>query len=276
MGEGKKVNQKKILPKKKKISKIVYVWIALIILIIVIVQKKKSLNLNTSKENNNNLKSAQSTESVKEYVEKTYLHYDLLMDAMGGLSQDEKIKYVIDVLNQENGSVPNEIDTNVVKEKYKEIFKEDLEITEGYFLLANGYEYRASENVFKLNETSGLSPNYQTSKDEMRNHLEITDVKSGKAVGEYILTIRSTSRKTVFEIWRYALDNPSAGLDKEKLEEIKTKEENGSLESSDIEYLNSLINDTNREELMRQDYTGNLTVKDVGNGKFDIVDYEIK
>ena len=217
--------------------------------------------------------------SAEAYVKEHYLNYKLLNDFIDGASKENKLKYVTDILNEENGSRLSEIATETVAAKYKEVFAEDLKLDAETIYLSNQYRHDDGKNFESLlieEETEPVEQpeNIERTEEDVgdtTHKLLITGVKDGNNKDEKIVSIKCCAMKSAGEILAYVEANPN-GFDVDKIREINEKEEK---DSSDYKYLYDLVTDANLGKLTITEYTSKMTVKDNGNGTFKIVAYSV-
>lgn len=254
-------------------------WIIMIVLIVVLLKIKANRTNGGSIigmiTNNGKSNSADAETYVKEH----YLNYKLLDDFISGATKENKLRYVTDILNEENGSRLAEIETEKVSAKYKEIFAEDLNLGAETIYLSNQYRHDDGKNFESLliedTEKETEEPeNVEKTEEVLENtthKVVITGVKDGNNKGEKIVSIKCCNIKSASEILAYAEAN-SKDFDIEKIKEISEKE---NLDSSDYKYLYDLVTDANLGKLTTTQYTSKMTVKDNGNGTFKIVAYSV-
>ena len=268
--------------KKKNLGriKLFCFWIIIIVLIVVLLKIKANRTNGGSIIGmiTNNGKS--NSANAEAYVKEHYLNYKLLNDFIDGASKENKLKYVTDILNEENGSRLSEIETEKVAAKYKEIFAEDLNLGTDTIYLSNQYRHDDGKNFESLliedteKEEVEEPENVERTEEvvgDTTHKLLITGVKDGNNKGEKIVSIKCCAMKSASEILAYAEAN-SKDFDIEKIKEISEKE---NPDSSDYKYLYDLVTDANLGKLTITEFTSKMTVKDNGNGTYKIVAYSV-
>ena len=262
---------KKIKTKGKKRRKNVrfHLWIliALIIIVAIIIAVK---NKDKKQESTGTIeKYTGKYAEVVNYVKDNYLSVGLLRRLQSGASKDNKMAYTIDVLNKEKG-YNKEYSQEDVKNKYKEIFGEDLDLEEYSGMLVNGYEYQYSDKTAKFiaNEDAVI----KNPEDEDRTTKTIIKdcKKIEKEQDQYEVYIYVYTPKIARDFIDYASQNPYANFDMEKLNALSENSED-SIEEE--EYLKNLLNENNCDKLGIKIISGKLSVKK-SNNKYLILNYE--
>lgn len=163
-------------PKKKKIKLTPAFWICLVAIILIVVL----LNVKNKRKNQTNNANgfsgpafANSDTTAVGYVKEHYLKYQLIEDIMGGATKENKMKYVIDLMNNEAGTRQKEISEEAVKAKYKEVFAEDLELEDKIIMTPNEYKHESAGGNFVLDTNEEISENQSAPAQEEKEQVTL-------------------------------------------------------------------------------------------------------
>lgn len=221
---------------------------------------------------NNYYKKNKEIEQVKKYAIEMCSDADYMGAMQHRTSFEEKLYYVTEKINQENGTVLEKIPEDMLKDKYKKYYGEELEITEHAFMLPNyyswDYETRTLENDnYKNMKVSNESTASQAQKNN--SIIQIQECKK-KNKNEFEVNINLRDTRPVIEFLEYNRENENANFDTEKLNKML---ENSSYDQNDYEYLVSLVNEENIEYLTMVSSKVKIIVEKNGND-YKIIDYE--
>ncbi len=173
-------------------NKKLIIVIALIVVILLIVIPRIAKKGTTEK-----VAGTKQGDNVENYVKEHYLDQELLEYLSGNVTNEKKMAYAIDKINSQAGQIQKEVTKDQLKEKYSEIFGEDLQITEAVFLLSNSYEYEQTRGTFLYKDENEQQPKEQktaeSSDEGQKNVLVITGTEYNKQEDKYIVTIDEKS-----------------------------------------------------------------------------------
>lgn len=210
---------------------------------------------------------------ICKYVEEKYLNETHLKAAEYRDVFEEKLYYIVTLINKENGKRLQTITEAQLKQKYKEIYEQELELDNGNFVLPDYYQYDEQNKILKsFNDSEELVKNdisiYEdevvTTKMQISAYKKITKNK-------FELYIENFQPKNIMEFIDYAQHNEGSGFDMQKLENLLLK---SSLEQEDYDYLLSLINDKNKDKLTEITNTSKIVLIK-HNNKYELESYEI-
>lgn len=223
-----------------------------------------------------NTKASESELSeVKEYVKNHYLNKQTLESLKSGNKDNfEKMSAAIISINRDNGSKLEKISEEDVAKRYKQMYNEEMKITEVAFLLSNGYKYNYDDKSFELFKEA----NEEITEDDLKlddqnetDYQKTTRITSCKKIkkDQYEINFEDRMIKPAVEFIDYANNHENSGFDIQKIEEITERDKT----EEDEKYLYDLINDDNIEELTTVEESGKIVVNKTKDG-YSVEKYE--
>ena len=212
---------------------------------------------------------------VKEYVKNHYLNTETLESLKRGNTDNfEKISAAIISINRDNGSKIEKILEEEVGKRYKQMYNEEMKITEVAFLLGNGYKYNYDDKCFEIFKEA----NEEITEEDLKldnqnetNYQKTTRITSCKKTknNQYEIYFEDRMVKPAVEFIDYANNHENSGFDTQKIEEITERDKT----EEDEKYLYDLINDDNIEELTTVEESGKIVVNKTKDG-YSVEKYE--
>ncbi len=263
---------KKETNKTKKIDiKKIIVLIILIVIIFLLIDFIFTSNKLTKTTNNNQLSEFEKI-ALYDYIQNQFLDYNVLhkLDSSNEYSTYQeygKLEYAIAYFMKNNNA--QKATVGDIRDAYNKVFGENIDLQNNISTI--DYEFNNEKQQYEKRKDI---PNNET--NYMMKIIEITQNNND----ENIVKIDILEPKDINEFVNYYMYNPER-IEKNreivnKLEELRIRNmKNQTIEHNDFEtnkYLNSIINDENKNELTEKIATAELKLK-VQDGRYLITDY---